>query len=139
MPGMMETVLNLGMSRATARGVARATGDKRFAFDAYRRLLQMYGSVVADIDGARFEQAIDRLKHDRGIELDSQLTASDFIELAGWFEEIFREETGVEFPTSRRWLRRQSPKPRPSSRRGTLRERASTGASTAFRTTSEPP
>jgi pyruvate, orthophosphate dikinase len=102
MPGMMETVLNLGMSRATARGVARATGDKRFAFDAYRRLLQMYGSVVADIDGARFEQAIDRLKHDRGIELDSQLTASDFIELAGWFEEIFREETGVEFPTDPR-------------------------------------
>ena len=55
-----------------------------------------------DIDGARFEQAIDRLKHDRGIELDSQLTASDFIELAGWFEEIFREETGVEFPTDPR-------------------------------------
>jgi len=102
MPGMMETVLNLGMSRATARGVARATGDKRFAFDAYRRLLQMYGSVVADIDGARFAQAIDRLKHDRGIELDSQLTASDFIELAGWFEEIFREETGVAFPTDPR-------------------------------------
>ena len=102
MPGMMETVLNLGMSRATARGVARVTGDKRFAFDAYRRLLQMYGSVVADIDGARFAQAIDRLKHDRGIELDSQLTASDFIELAGWFEEIFREETGVAFPTDPR-------------------------------------
>ena len=55
-------------------------------------------SVVADIDGARFEQAIDRLKHDRGIELDSQLTASDFIELAGWFEEIFREETGSGVP-----------------------------------------
>jgi pyruvate,orthophosphate dikinase len=99
MPGMMETVLNLGMSRATARGLARATGDRRFAFDAYRRLLQMYGSVVADIDGARFEQAIERLKEQRGIELDSQLTASDFIELAGWFEEIFREETGTEFPT----------------------------------------
>jgi pyruvate,orthophosphate dikinase len=102
MPGMMETVLNLGMSRATARGFARATGNKRFAFDAYRRLLQMYGSVVADIDGVRFEQAIDRLKQRRGIELDSQLTASDFIELAGWFEEIFREETGVEFPTDPR-------------------------------------
>ncbi|MGN6799453.1 MAG: pyruvate, phosphate dikinase [Gaiellaceae bacterium] len=102
MPGMMETVLNLGMNRATARGIARATGDKRFAFDAYRRLLQMYGSVVADIDNARFEHAIERLKERRRIELDSQLTASDFIELAGWFEEIFRDETAREFPTDPR-------------------------------------
>jgi pyruvate, orthophosphate dikinase len=102
MPGMMETVLNLGMSRATARGLARATGDRRFAFDAYRRLLQMYGSVVAGIDGARFEHAIEQLKERRGIELDSQLTASDFIELAGWFEEIFRGETGTEFPADPR-------------------------------------
>jgi pyruvate,orthophosphate dikinase len=98
MPGMMETVLNLGMSRDTARGLARVTGDRRFAYDAYRRLLQMYGSVVADIDGARFELAIEQLKERRRIELDSQLTASDFIELAGWFEETFREETGAEFP-----------------------------------------
>jgi pyruvate,orthophosphate dikinase len=102
MPGMMETVLNLGMSRDTARGLARVTGDRRFAYDAYRRLLQMYGSVVADIDGARFELAIEQLKERRRIELDSQLTASDFIELAGWFEETFREETGAEFPTDSR-------------------------------------
>jgi pyruvate,orthophosphate dikinase len=102
MPGMMETVLNLGLSRETARGVARATGDARFAFDAYRRLLQMYGSVVAGIDGALFEQAIEGLKAERGIELDSQLTASDFIRLAGLFEEIYREGTGEDFPTDPR-------------------------------------
>jgi pyruvate,orthophosphate dikinase len=102
MPGMMETVLNLGLSRETARGVARATGDARFAFDAYRRLLQMYGSVVAGIDGALFEQAIEGLKAERGIELDSQLTASDFIRLAGLFEEIYREGTGEDFPTEPR-------------------------------------
>jgi pyruvate,orthophosphate dikinase len=102
MPGMMETVLNLGLSRETARGVARATGDARFAFDAYRRLLQMYGSVVAGIDGALFEQAIEALKDERGIELDSQLTASDFIRLAGLFEEIYREGTGEDFPTDPR-------------------------------------
>jgi pyruvate,orthophosphate dikinase len=102
MPGMMETVLNLGLSRETARGVARATGDARFAFDAYRRLLQMYGSVVAGIDGALFEQAIEALKDERGIELDSQLTASDFIRLAGLFEEIYREGTGEDFPTEPR-------------------------------------
>jgi len=102
MPGMMETVLNLGMNRATARGISRLTGDKRFAFDAYRRLLQMYGSVVAGIDATRFEQAIELLKERRGIRLDSQLTASDFSELAGWFEAIFREQTGREFPTDPR-------------------------------------
>jgi pyruvate,orthophosphate dikinase len=102
MPGMMETVLNLGMSRSTARALARATGDRRFAFDAYRRLLQMYGSVVAGIDDARFENAIAQLKERRGIEFDSQLTASDFIELSGWFEEIYAEETGGEFPTDPR-------------------------------------
>ena len=99
MPGMMDTVLNLGMNRATARGIARATGDKRFAYDAYRRLLQMYGSVVAGVDGALFEHAIEQLKERRAIEVDSQLTASDFIELAGRFEEIFSAETGAEFPT----------------------------------------
>jgi pyruvate,orthophosphate dikinase len=102
MPGMMETVLNLGLSRETARGVARATGDARFAFDAYRRLLQMYGSVVAGIDGALFEQAIEALKDERGIELDSQMTASDFIRLAGLFEEIYREGTGEDVPTDPR-------------------------------------
>jgi len=102
MPGMMETVLNLGLSRRAARGIARATGDRRFAFDAYRRLLQMYGSVVAGIDGGLYEQAIERQKAERGIEHDSQLTASDFIELSGWFEEIFLEQTGQAFPTDPR-------------------------------------
>ncbi len=134
---MMETVLNLGMSRATARGLARVTGDRRFAFDAYRRLLQMYGSVVADIDGARFEEAIERLKARRGIELDSQLTASDFIELAGWFEEIFRQETGSEFPTDPR--EQLTSAVRAVFGRGTRRARRSTGARTAFRTISAPP
>ena len=97
----------------------------------------MYGSVVAGIDGARFEQAIERLKERRGIELDSQLAASDFIELAGWFEEIYREETGAEFPTDPR--EQLTPPSEPSSARGTRRARRSTGASTAFRTISAPP
>ena len=126
------------MSRATARGGRTSDRRQRFAFDAYRRLLQMYGSVVAGIDGDRFEQAIDRLKQGRGIELDSQLTASDFIELAGWSKEIFREGTGVEFPTDPH-EQLSSARPKPFSRRGTLRERTSTGTSTAFRTTSAPP
>ena len=102
MPGMMETVLNLGLSRSAARGIARTTGDRRFAFDAYRRLLQMYGSVVAGIDGTLYEQAIDRLKEERGIEQDLQLTASDFMELSGLFESIFLEQTGQPFPTDPR-------------------------------------
>jgi pyruvate,orthophosphate dikinase len=102
MPGMMETVLNLGVNRDTARRLACINGDRRFVYDAYRRLLQMYGSVVAGIDGARFEREIDRLKERRGILLDSQLAASDFVELAGVFEEIFRQETGAEFPADPR-------------------------------------
>jgi pyruvate,orthophosphate dikinase len=102
MPGMMETVLNLGMSRAAARGIARATGNRRFAYDAYRRLLQMYGSVVAGIDGRVYAEAIHDLKERRGIERDSQLTAGDFIDLAARFETIFRERTGGDFPSDPR-------------------------------------
>jgi len=98
MPGMMETVLNLGLSRFVAEGIARTSGDRRFAFDAYRRLIQMYGSVVAEIDGAAFEDALTELKAKRRIELDSQLTAQDLFELCARFERIFEEHTGSLFP-----------------------------------------
>ncbi len=98
MPGMMETVLNLGLTRSVADGLARLSGDRRFAYDAYRRLIQMYGNVVEGIDGALFESALEALKQERGVELDSRLTATDFETLAGTFETIFREQTGDEFP-----------------------------------------
>jgi pyruvate,orthophosphate dikinase len=97
MPGMMETVLNLGLNRR----IVEAGGlgdDRRFAFDAYRRLLQMYGSVVAGIDGAAFEAAFSELKERTGIEDDSQLTAEHFAELAGRFEEIYLDQCSAPFP-----------------------------------------
>jgi pyruvate, orthophosphate dikinase len=97
MPGMMETVLNLGLNRR----IVEAGGlgdDRRFAFDAYRRLLQMYGSVVAGIDGAAFEAAFSELKERTGIEDDAQLTADHFAELTGRFEEIYLDQCSAPFP-----------------------------------------
>jgi pyruvate,orthophosphate dikinase len=98
MPGMMETVLNLGLTRTVADGLTRLSGDPRFAYDAYRRLIQMYGNVVEGIDGSVFEIALDWLKENRGIEFDSQLTATDFEQLAATFEALYLEQTGEQFP-----------------------------------------
>ena len=99
MPGMMETVLNLGLTRSVADGLARLSGDRRFAYDAYRRLIQMYGNVVQGIDGSVFEAAIAHAKEKRGVELDSQLTATDFERLASTFEALYQQETGEQFPS----------------------------------------
>ena len=77
MPGMMDTILNLGLNDEAVEGLARSTGNERFAYDAYRRLVQMYGDVVADLGGERFEDALDRLKSDRGVKQDVELTADD--------------------------------------------------------------
>ena len=98
MPGMMETILNLGLSRDVAETVARTTGNRRFAFDAYRRLIQMFGEVVAGIDADVFASALAALKDERSIELDSQLSGRDFVRLAGTFEELYRAATGEDFP-----------------------------------------
>jgi pyruvate,orthophosphate dikinase len=98
MPGMMETILNLGLSRAVAETVARTTGNRRFAFDAYRRLIQMYGEVVAGMGADTFGSALADLKDERQIELDSQLSGRDFVQLAGLYEELYRDATGEAFP-----------------------------------------
>ncbi len=97
MPGMMETVLNLGLNRRIVES-GELGDDPRFAYDAYRRLLQMYGSVVAGIDGAAFETVIAALKERAGIEDDSRLSAEDFMELAGRFEEMYLEHSSTPFP-----------------------------------------
>ena len=98
MPGMMETILNLGLSRGVAETVARTTGNRRFAFDAYRRLIQMYGEVVAGIDADVFASALAALKDELELELDSQLSGRDFVRLAGTFEELYHAATGEDFP-----------------------------------------
>ncbi len=107
MPGMMDTILNLGLSDDAVEGLAATTGNPRFARDSYRRLIQMYGEVVDGIDGERFEQALTDLKRDRGAEQDVDLTADDLAELVETFRAIYERETGNGFPQdAREQLRR---------------------------------
>jgi pyruvate, orthophosphate dikinase len=102
MPGMMDTILNLGLNDDAVEGLAASTGQPRFARDSYRRLIQMYGEVVDGIDGHRFEQALADLKRERGVEQDVDLTADDLAGLVEDFKEIYRHETEGEFPQSPR-------------------------------------
>ena len=83
MPGMMDTVLNLGLNDATVRGLAAASGDARFAWDSYRRFIQMYADVVLGLDHYAFEEALELLKEDRGVSLDTELGADDLEALVG--------------------------------------------------------
>ena len=98
MPGMMDTVLNVGLNDETAAGLAAGSGDDGFAFDAYRRLVQMFGSVVLELGDGAFESLLARLKRDRRAASDADLTASDWKELTADFKRIIRAEAGMEFP-----------------------------------------
>ncbi len=107
MPGMMDTILNLGLSDDAAEGLAAVTGNPRFARDSYRRLIQMYGEVVGGIDSDRFERALTELKRERGAELDVDLSADDLAQLIVTFKAIYEDETGDGFPQdAREQLRR---------------------------------
>jgi pyruvate,orthophosphate dikinase len=98
MPGMMDSILNLGLNDEAVVGLARATGNERFANDSYRRLIQMYGEVVDGIDGQRFEQALTDLKKARGVAQDVDLTADDLAGLIETYQAVYREETDRDFP-----------------------------------------
>ena len=98
MPGMMETVLNIGLNDASVHGLATQSDNPRFAWDSYRRLIQMFGKTVLHIEGERFEHALEELKARKGVVGDLDLDAADLEELVGAFKEIVREETGTEFP-----------------------------------------
>ena len=107
MPGMMDTILNLGLDDVAVEGLAASTGNPRFAYDSYRRLVQMFGEVVAGVDGHSFEQALTDLKAARGVSLDVDLTADDLRELVRTFLEIYEGATGAPFPQDpREQLRR---------------------------------
>ncbi len=107
MPGMMDTILNLGLNDVAVEGLAASTGNERFALDSYRRLVQMYGEVVEGVDGHRFEQALTDLKAEKGAAQDVDLTEADLRELVATFAEIYQEETGSAFPQEpREQLRR---------------------------------
>jgi pyruvate,orthophosphate dikinase len=102
MPGMMDTILNLGLNDVAVEGLAAATGNERFAYDAYRRLVQMYGDVVAGVDAYRFEDELERLKERRGAAQDVELGADDLRELVERFKAIYREGAGENFPQDAR-------------------------------------
>jgi pyruvate,orthophosphate dikinase len=98
MPGMMDTVLNVGLSDRSVDGLAKQSGNERFAWDAYRRLIQMFGKTVLDIDGAHFERAIDSAKKAKGVASDTELNAEDLKTLTAVYKNIVVDQAGREFP-----------------------------------------
>lgn len=98
MPGMMDTVLNLGMNDEVVEGLARVTGNERFAFDSYRRFIDMFGDVVMGVPHEHFEETMEALKEELGIEEDSQLTAENLRELVDRYKAVYRKATGFMFP-----------------------------------------
>ncbi|MFL5356596.1 pyruvate, phosphate dikinase [Archangium sp.] len=98
MPGMMDTLLNIGMNDAVAERLAVRTGDARFVYDAYRRLVQMFGTVVLGVPGERFEHVLEQHRRQRGLENDAALPAEDLKEMTQAFKGIVREKTGRDFP-----------------------------------------
>ena len=98
MPGMMETVLNIGLNDASVEGLANVTGNARFAYDSYRRLLSMFGKTVLGLEGDLFEDVLDEMKDAKGTTNDLDLTADDFKAIVERFKAIIKEETGNEFP-----------------------------------------
>lgn len=98
MPGMMDTVLNLGLNDETVEGLASKTGNERFAYDCYRRFIQMFGDVVMGVEHNLFEEAIDKMKEDRGVKQDTDLNATDLKKLAEEFKEIVKKGAGRSFP-----------------------------------------
>src|SRR4051794_4284116 len=98
MPGMMDTVLNLGLNDVSVGGLAEQTGNPRFAYDSYRRFVQMFAKIVLDVDGAKFEHALEQLRKERGVATDPELSADDLKGLAERFKAIVMAEAGIEFP-----------------------------------------
>ncbi len=104
MPGMMDTVLNIGLNEKTLQGLIQSTGNERFAWDSYRRFVQMYGDVVLDLKPTAkteidpFEKIMEELKHERGVKLDTELTVKDLQELVKRFKAAVKEKKGKEFP-----------------------------------------
>ncbi len=102
MPGMMDTILNLGLNDEVVEGVKALTGNERFAYDSFRRFIQMFSDVVMEIPKPKFEAAIDALKEKRGVKLDTELTAADLKELVATFKGIYKENKGEDFPSDPR-------------------------------------
>src|SRR3954467_4502291 len=98
MPGMLDTVLNLGMNDTSVQGLAKTTENERFAWDSYRRFVQMFGNVSHGIDGEAFEQAITEVKESKGVEQDTELDTDALKELVDKFKALYKEHTDEDFP-----------------------------------------
>src|SRR3954453_6830777 len=94
----METVPNVGPNDESVKGLAQQAGSERFAWDSYRRLIQMFGKTVLDIDGDLFEHALDEVKREQGTDLDLDLDAEHLEDVVGRFKAIVKEQTGADFP-----------------------------------------
>ena len=99
MPGMMDTILNLGINDEVVVGLSELTGNERFAYDSYRRFIQMFSDVVMGLDKSRFERIIDEMKEARGIKLDIEFSAEDLKEMVAKFKEFYKKEMNCDFPT----------------------------------------
>ena len=98
MPGMMDTILNLGLNDVAVEGLAKKTNNKRFAYDAYRRFIAMFSDVVMEIEKNKFEAVLDEYKEKKGVQFDKDLDAEDLVGVVARFKEIYKAEKGVDFP-----------------------------------------
>ena len=98
MPGMMDTILNLGLNDSSVEGLAKRTGNRRFAMDSYRRFIQMFGDVVQEISKSKFDKIFDGQKEKKGVKFDVELTAEDLEEVIRGYKELVKAETGKDFP-----------------------------------------
>ena len=99
MPGMMDTILNLGLNETVVEVMAKKSGNPRWAYDCYRRFIQMYSDVVMEVGKKYFEELIDKMKEEKGVKLDTELTADDLKELANQFKAEYKEKIGQDFPS----------------------------------------
>jgi len=98
MPGMMDTILNLGLNDETVKGLAKRSNNERFAYDSYRRFIQMFGNVVLGIPHEKFEEILDHYKKEQGVKLDSELSAETLKKVVEAYKELVKKETGKDFP-----------------------------------------
>ena len=98
MPGMMDTILNLGLNDVAVEGLAKRTGNPRFAYDSYRRFIQMFSDVVMEISKSKFERVLDEIKEKKNVEYDTDLTAEDLKEVISQFKDLYKREKGTDFP-----------------------------------------
>ncbi len=98
MPGMMETILNIGLTDEVVRGIIDTTGNDRFAWDSYRRLIEMYGTVVMNVPDEAFEHPLAEYKYEKGYKLDIEMRAEDWQEIVGTYKQVYKQETGTDFP-----------------------------------------